>query len=408
MLVIGLITQKVKKMNNEQTMNNVAKTLNVEPDALAERVAIILQEQGPAWENAGKSVDDQELLAIRVAARQINTESARLRRAGAEVIEGMFIHSPRPKEWGKILYNKMSKQLRVADDGAKAALIDSGSIIMFENNHDGTWTRLASEDFGGQTDVSDLPRHTMTLDENTAFFVVWDKSNPTFPSGDTNFKYGKPRPQDERERTSLFLTTDMKLITIKAQGGAADVQHPTFVTGSIPVRMGGNGTTAYCKPNVSVFSADASLSSKFPAPPNELLKEIDSIDVLNSVDEMRTYYDTHNGQDGWWDKVVAVPTEIIHIDPRDNGGLVLVCADLDMASTAPTVDVYVPADQEERVDFAVGTKCLIVGQTWRSQEDEQRLSVGGWWPFDEIEAMPQSNLDAHSESIGIMEMRDYE
>ena len=396
-------------MNNAQTIENVAKTLNVTAAALAEKVTVILEEQGPAWENAGKSSDDCELLAIRVAARQINSEASRLRRAGAEAIEGMFIHSPRPKEWGKILYNKMSKQLRAADDGAVTALVESGAVVMFENNHDGTWTRLARDDFGGQSDVSELPRHSMTLDENTAFFVVWDKSNPTFPSGDANFKFGKPRPQDERERTSLFLTTDNKLVTVKAQGKAADVQHPTFITGTIPLRMGANVTTAYCKPDVSVFTADASLASKYPAPPNELLANMDGIDIHLAVDEMRSYYDEFNGKDGWWDKIVAVPTEVIHIDPRDNGGMVLVCADLDMTSTAPTIDVFVPAEQENLVDFAVGTKCLIVGQTWRSQEDEQRLSVGGWWAYDEIEAMGiESNLDAHSESIGVMEMRDYE
>ena len=98
---------------------------------------------------------------------------------------------------------------------------------------------------------------------------------------------------------------------------------------------------------------------------------------------------------------------MIHIDPRDNGGMVLVCADLDLASTAPTVDVYVSEDQS--VDFAVGTKCLIVGQTWRTQDNEQRMSVGGWWAYDIIESMEMhSNLDAHSESIGVMELNDYE
>jgi len=395
-------------MNNEQTITNVAKTLNVTPEALKERVAILLEEQGPAWTNAGKSEDDCELLAIRVAARQINTEAARLRRAGAEAIEGMFIHSPRPKEWGKILYNKMSKQLRTADEGARTALVESGAVVLFENNHDGTWTKMARDDFGGQSDVTELPRNTMNIDENTSFFVVWDKSNPTFPSGDANFKFGKARPQDERERTSLFLTTDMKLVTIKAQGKAADIQHPTFVTGTIPVRMGQNGTTAYCKPEVSVFTTDESLSNKYPSAPIDLLGMEDiPVDMLDGFDALTSYYDTHNGQPGWWDKIVAVPSEVIHIDPRDNGGMVLVCADLDITSTAPTVDVYVGADHP--VDFAVGTKCLIVGQTWRSQENEQRMSVGGWWAYDMIESMDmESNLDAHSESIGVMEMKDYE
>ena len=44
----------------------------------------------------------------------------------------------------------------------------------------------------------------MKLDANTHFYVVWDKKTMLPPSGDANFKYGAPRPQDERERTSLF------------------------------------------------------------------------------------------------------------------------------------------------------------------------------------------------------------
>jgi hypothetical protein len=371
---------------NETTVTNIAKTLSVSVDVLREKAETILSEQGAAWENAGKSEEDCGLLALRVAARQISTENARMRRAGATLFEGMFIHSPRPKEWGKILYNKMSKQLRNITEEAKSVLVDSGAVVLYENNHDGTYHRQARDDFGGMSDVSELPRHTMQLDENTHFYVVWDKNNATFPSGDANFKFGRPRPQDERERSSLFLTTDMKLITVKAQGNAADVQHPTFVTGTIPLKEGKNNN-AYARPNVSVFTIDPTLADNYPGDPLSLLSGDIPIDMLDSLDAMRAYYDEFNGKDGWWDKIIAVPTEVIHIDPRDNGGMVLVCADLDMASTAATVDVYVSADQAERVNFAVGTKCLVVGQTWRSQEDEQRLSIGGWWAYDEIEAM---------------------
>tara|TARA_R100000988_G_scaffold103183_1_gene81234 strand:- start:1422 stop:2609 length:1188 start_codon:yes stop_codon:yes gene_type:complete len=373
----------------EDTMiKNMAKTLNVSAEVLQQKAQEVLALQGAAWENAGKSAEDCGILALRVAGRQINTENAALRRAGAENIEGMFVSSPRPKEWGKILYNKMANQLRGADGNAIHALVNSGAIVVFEDNHDGTFSRMAMEEFGGDGTTSELPRHTQRLDENTHFYVVWDKNNPTFPSGDTNFKYGKPRPQDERERTSLFLTTDMKLLTVKAQGNAADIQHPTFVTGTIPVRLGANGTTAYCKPNVSVFTADDSLVEKFPSSPLDMIKGDLPIDLLESVDSLRAYYDEFNGKDGWWDKVIAVPTEVIHIDPRDNGGMVLVCADLDMSSTAPTIDVYVGAEHENLIDFAVGSKCLIVGQTWRTKDDEQRMSVSGWWAYDTIEAMP--------------------
>lgn len=364
-------------------VNNMAKSLNVSVEALQEKAQEVLTQQGSAWEKAGKSADDCDILALRVAARQINTANAALRRAGAESVAGMFVSCPRPKEWGKILYNKMKNQLTGADGNAVHALVNSGAIVVFEDNHDGTYSRMAMEEFGGDGTVSELPRHTMRIDENTHFYVVWDKSNPTFPSGDANFKYGKPRPQDERERTSLFLTTEGKLLTVKAQGNAADIQHDTFTPGTIPLKLGANGTTAYCRPNVSVLTPDDSLTSKFPQSPLDMVKgDTLPFDYLDSVDALVAYYDEHNGKDGWWDRMVAVSTEVIHIDPRDNGGMVLVCADLDMASAAPTIDVYVDGS----VDFAVGTKCLLVGQTWRTQEDEQRLSVAGWWAYDVIEA----------------------
>ena len=384
-----IVNGKIVIQMDDTMINNMAKTLNVSADALKDKAQEVLTSQGEAWKNAGKSDDDCGVLALRVAARQINTANAALRRAGAENIEGMFVSCPRPKEWGKILYNKMANQLKGADGNAVHALVNSGAIVVFEDNHDGTYSRMAMEEFGGDGTVSELPRHTMRLDENTHFYVVWDKSNPTFPSGDTNFKYGKPRPQDERERTSLFLTTEGKMLTVKAQGGAADIQHPTFVTGAIPVRLGANGTTAYCKPNVSVFTADASLSEKYDSDPMGMIQGgVIPFDAVDNVDALRGYYDLHHESKDWWDKVVAVPTEVIHIDPRDNGGMVLVCADLDMSSTAPTIDVYVGAEHENLVDFAVGTKVLVVGQTWRSKEDEQRVSVSGWYAYDKIEAMP--------------------
>ena len=58
--------------------------------------------------------------------------------------------------------------------------------------------------------------------------------------------------------------------------------------------------------------------------------------------------------------------------------------DRDITSSAPAVDVFVPATQENLVDFAVGTKILLVGQSWKNRDDEYCMSVNGWWAFDEI------------------------
>ena len=283
---------------DDTMINNVAKTVNVAADTLRSKAESVLTEQGAAWKNAGKSDDDCGILALRVAARMISTENARLSRSGATKYEGMFISVPRPKEWGKILYNKMSGQLRAATEDVRNVLVESGAVVLFENNHDGSYTRHAREDFYGveTADVSELPRHTQKLDENTHFFVVWDKNNKTFPSGDANFKYGRPRPQDERERTMLFLgrkqgtTDEVKTLTVKATQKGADVQYPTFTTGTIALRPAANGTTAYAKDGVSVFESDASLSSILSAEPLTLVPQIIGHEnMISGLDKLGQY-----------------------------------------------------------------------------------------------------------------------
>lgn len=379
---------------NSEMLNNIAKTLNAAPEVVQTRADEVLAEQGAAWKAAGRSDEDCYVLALRVAARNMTSENSRMRRVGADTYEGMFISCPRPKEWGKILYNKMKNQLISATPEARAVLVNSGACVLFENNHDGTYTRMAREDFFGveEADVSALPKHTMALDANTHFYVVWDKTNKTFPSGDSNFKFGAPRPQDERERVSLFYgrkagESDLRLITVSGNGKAADRQYPTFTPLSIPMKSARNPERAYLNAEVSVAAPDANLANLFPGPPTEMIGDlIGAENLVNSLGELGTYYDTFNGKDGWWDRNLAVNTEVIHIDPRENGGCILVCGDLDITSMAGTVDVYC----DEDVSFAVGTKLMLVGQAWRSREGEDRLSVNGWYAFDEIAGVAES------------------
>jgi len=68
---------------DDTMINNVAKTVNVAADTLRSKAESVLAEQGAAWKNAGKSDDDCGILALRVAARMISTENARLSRFGA-------------------------------------------------------------------------------------------------------------------------------------------------------------------------------------------------------------------------------------------------------------------------------------------------------------------------------------
>ena len=91
-------------------IDNIARKVNVSADIMRQKAEAILAEQGGAWKNAGKSDDDCNVLALRVAARQLTTEQAALSRSGAVTYEGMFVSVPRSKEWGKILYNKMTNQ----------------------------------------------------------------------------------------------------------------------------------------------------------------------------------------------------------------------------------------------------------------------------------------------------------
>ncbi len=383
-------------------IENIAKKVNVSADIMRQKAEAILAEQGGAWKNAGKSDDDCNVLALRVAARQLTTEQAALSRSGAVTYEGMFVSVPRSKEWGKILYNKMSNQLRVASEDVRQSFVDNGTVVLFEDNHDGSFTRHSKQDyFGAETaDVTELPRHTQRLDDNTHFYVVWDKSNKTFPSGDANFKYGRPRPQDERERTMLFLgrptgdNSDLKLITVKATQAAADVQYPTFVPCTFAMRPNASGTVAYVKPKVSVFTPNQSVASIFDAAPVEydgkiitggIAQKVFGLEnTISGLDQLGSYYDMFNGKDGWWDRSLIVVGEVIHIDPRDNGGYVLMVSDVDIMSSAEGVEIYVPSEQDDRVDFAVGTKVLMVGQAWRTKEGEDRMSVNGWYAFDTI------------------------
>ena len=134
----------------------------------------------------------------------------------------------------------------------------------------------------------------------------------------------------------------------------------------------------------------------FSAPPQELIGSLGIYDSLPDLASLETYYESNFGKDGWYNKKQSVVAEVIHIDPRDNGGLVMMCADLDMTSTANPIDVYISADDESQIDFGVGSKLLLVGETWKTQEEEYRLNVNGWFAFDKVEAMtlPSSSEDS--------------
>ena len=387
----------------EQMINNLAKSLNTTPENLTETAAQILTEKGPDWQRAGHDENACNILSVRVAAQMIGRENAQMSRSGATRFEGMFISVPRAKEWGKILYNKMKNQLETLPPEAADNFIRDGNVVMFHSNGDGTYQRRGKAAFfnGGngddidETTVSELPRHTVTMsDGTTAFYVVWDKNNPTYPSGDPNFKYGKPRPQDERERTCLFLgrkegtNDEPSLITVKAEGKAADnLYPPTFVAGTIALKTGRNPAVAYAVKNgLSVFNSDVTKQGVFTNEPIGIVQSILEGDFLPNFDTLETFINENEGTDGWYDRNVAVIGEVIHMDPRDNGGCVLIVSDLDITSLAPPQEVFVSGVHSEKVDFAIGTKVMLFGQVWRTREGDIRLTVNGWYPHDIIAA----------------------
>ena len=236
---------------------------------------------------------------------------------------------------------------------------------------------------------------------------MWDKNSPKFPSGDKNFKYGQPRPQSEKDRQTLFLgrasgTTDVRLYNFRFNGALADNEPPTFVTGRIAMRPARNGDTAYGKAGVSVFSQDDSLQSVFSESPDTLVDGLDRVKVLGEgLQQVRSFVESLSDKERW-DALCTVMTEVVHIDPRDNGGFIITVGDLDIMSIAGTTDIYVPASQESLVDFSVGSTVMLVGQPYISRDDEARLITTGWWCAESLGGgnMPVDNTEGLTNAEG--------
>ena len=395
-------------------IEKVAQQTGVNKDTLASKMQAVLNEQSAAWSNAGKTEDQINVLSLRVAARQIVAEKNRLSRSGCDSLEGFFVTMPAYKDWGKLLYNKMKGTLSSLDEAGREALVSQGAVVLFEDNHDGSFTKhynvslstgKAFETGHETQDVAELDKRAMKLDDSTYFYLVWDKNTPNFPSGDRNFKYGTARPQQELERTSLFYgrkldsNDDFKLITIKATAEVASEQYPTFQAGTLPVRMGRNGV-GYAKKGVTAFTIDESVASKFSGPPCALAEDgVSGIvptllgnDFLTGFSALEDFHSANFGQPGWWDKFVGLVAEVVHIDPTDKGGYIMTLADLDITSSAPVVEFRIPESQASLVNFGVGSQLMVTGQCWKSKEGEVRFSTQGWFCVDAI-APVDSSLD---------------
>jgi len=385
----------------------MAKNIGVDTTTLKGRVDAVLAENKDDWENAGRSEDECRLMALRVAGRVLRTEGDRLQRSGCDLYEGMFLTMPRYKDWAEMAYSKMATTLAAAPDTLIRGLVTQGKIVYYEASGD-KWTMNFNPSLVGRqafveghktTDVGELPNRHRFVDgsQNKAFYLVWDANTPTWPSGDDNFKYGAARPLTELERKALFIgrvqgKEDVQTITITFSGALAQEQFPTYQPGTISLRTGKGGDRAYGKKGVTTFHPNPELASIFTGPPVDInggepagiVPEMATA-WLDSLADIPGYVDEHREDDGWWDTWVGVAVEVIHIDPRDRGGFIVSCGDLDIMSLAPSVDLYVPAEQESLVDFGVGSTLMLVGAPWLTREGDGRLSISGWWCIDAIQ-----------------------
>lgn len=339
--------------------------------------------------------------AIRIAARQLQSEKTRIAKSGLERFDGMFVSVPPKKDWARMAYRKMGATLANASQEQINALVSNGEIIYYRNNGDGSYTRLSNSNLDNKQpfapDLSEgswdsLPKRMVELNNGDAFSLVWNKTNHQLPSGDANWQYGIARPLEESERSCKFLgkgseDSELTLFTVRFRGEEAQRGPPSFEPGYIALKRG-NNNNCYSKAGVSTFTADSSAASIFPGPPlaigdngpvgiiPELVTEF-----LGGLSDLGNYYDAHRQDDDWWTQSVATIVEVVHIDPRDNGGWTVTVGDLDIMSDAPTIDIWLGKGD---LPFGVGSSMVITGAPWKTQEDEVRFSVYGWWILDGI------------------------
>jgi len=409
-------------INTKQIVKDLAANLGVAEERLRTKMNEVMAENGAAWAASGKDSTTQEILSARVAGRQLKMIGERLKKSGLEQFEGMFIRVPPYKDWAQIAYNKTERELTQrgnVQDALTQAQIRNGAIVYYEASGAG-YTRYANAGLMSRTGLDDeidevsvieLPRIHKELPNGDAFYLIWNNTTPKFPSGDNNFKYGAPRPMSEKERTSSFLgrkvgsNDDPFLISVRANGKTADTQYASFRPGTIGLRLGRDGKTAYAK-ELSDLVTNEEVAGIFSAPPMamgesgpegiipEMLGGLyPNGGLLPSFATLEQYHTDHKDDKDWWDQWVGIVGEVVHIDPRERGGYTVTLGDLDITSVAPGVDVVVPKAHEHLLTFGVGSQVLIVGQTYKSRDDEMRFTTHGWWCVDSIDAV---QVDAES------------
>jgi len=395
-------------MVDNTIMERVAKNVGCEVPQLQAKHEEVLAANEANFKAMGLEQNDIEMKALRMAAAELRVVAQRLARSGCENLEGMFISVPRTKDISARQYANMKNTLRGLDEEARTAMVAQGVCALFLNDdvnggfryiHNSSLeNKRPFEVVSDEKHMTDLPKAAMDLEDGTGHFVlIADKSAPTWPSGGANFRYGRYKAQSEPMRDCVFLgrskdNKNLRTIRIRFTGEDASIQHPTFIPGRIPAKLGRNGDTAYAKSGVSVFTADSEVVNIFPAPPLDsdgkgLLADLTDVALLTGMGDLETWLGSLSDKEKW-DAQCAVPLEVAHIDPREGGGYVITLADLDITSPIPPMDLWVSREEDAKVDFSVGSIVLAVGGAWIDKTTElPRLGVNGWWVMESIEAV---------------------
>ena len=118
----------------DQMIDRISKNIGASEETVRSRMDIVLSENKNTWLDAGKTEDECSLNALRIAGRQIKSESERLKRSGATLYEGMFVSVPRYKDWADLAYKKAAGTISQGIDTVIDSLIEEGNIILYEDS----------------------------------------------------------------------------------------------------------------------------------------------------------------------------------------------------------------------------------------------------------------------------------
>tara|TARA_R100000742_G_C4279596_1_gene104651 strand:- start:11 stop:1228 length:1218 start_codon:yes stop_codon:yes gene_type:complete len=383
----------------EEMIQKIAGNIGCSVEELMNAHATVKESNHAGFIAAGKTDEEANTLCLRMASTTVRKKSMALSRSGLEEYEGVFLSVPRAKDFAELSYKKTAGLLNTLDESGRENLVASGQVMLYTPKGDGGYLRTANPTLvakqpfeagqTNQTPVANLPKHTMTLNDGTIFCCVWNNSMPVFPNGNSNYRYGQPRPLSEPERISLFLgrkrgtETAPTLMKVYASGKLSRASFPTLTTGFIAGKPNANGDRLYLKADLSTWNDDANVANMWPNAPHEWDLGSLGITPLEGLDSIESYVGGLGDKEKW-DALCAARLEVLHIDPQDRGGFVVTLGDLDYTSLSMPLELWVPKSQERYLDFGVGSTMMVIGQGWMGRDGDGRMSITGWSVIDSL------------------------